>query len=474
MKTIFILLPTGFNVRNFLYTEVVDRLLDRVDLRVIAITQVPDIMELYPDKSERLLFRAFPGRASYSFNDLIHAVLRRRFYKINETRSLKILSRGPLHPQRGDFLREKLLSQPLPRSQTLYRWLHGLEQSLDRMSPQVQQLFEQFRPSLVVSTHPTATYESGFLKYARKAGVTSVGMVKSWDVLTTKGYIPVPLDYYLVWNQVMGDEIIQLHGIPEDRFAVTGIPHFDVYADIASAPSREDFLTKHGLDPAKKTVLFATTSPGISPEQPEILRRLAAALGQGEWTSVQVLARLHQLDSLEHYKNISHPNLAFQVPGEYLASSGERRLLDPAFLTDLRDTLLHCDVVTNTASTMSLDAVAMDKPVVNIAFDLESRGYYKSCRRYYDFDHLQPILQSGATRTAAGFDDFLSLIQRYLGDPGLESLERASLRETMCYKIDGQSAGRAAEYLLRVLDHQTLGGVDYMVEQLPMAEGRPS
>ena len=189
---------------------------------------------------------------------------------------------------------------------------------------------------------------------------------------------------------------------------------------------------------------------------------------------MQVLARLHQLDSRERYKHIAHPNLAFQVPGEHLASSGDRRLLDPEFLTELRDTLLHSDVVINTASTMSLDAVAMDKPVVNIAFDIEPKVYYKSCRRYYDFDHLQPIVQSGATRTAEGFEEFLSLILRYLDDAGLESLERARLRETMCYKIDGQSAGRVAEYLLRVLDHQPLSRIDAMVEELPMAEGRPS
>ena len=474
MKTIFILLPTGFNVRNFLFTGIMDKLLDREDLRVIAVTRVPDITQLYPAMSERLLFRAFPAQASYSFTDFFNAVLRRRFYKINETRSFKILSRGPLQPKRGDFLLETLLSQPMPRSRTLYRWIDALEESFDRVSPQVRQLFQEFGPSLVVSTHPTANYESEFLKYARKAGVPSVGMVKSWDVLTTKGYIPVPLDYYLVWNQVMIDEITQLHGVPEDRLAVTGIPHFDVYADTACAPSREEFLARHGLDPAKQTVLFASTSPEINPEQPVILRRLVGALGQGQWTSVQVLARIHQLDSLERYKNIAHPNLTFQVPGEYLASSGDRRLLDPEFLTELRDTLLHCDVVVNTASTMALDAVAMDKPVVNIAFDMEPKGYYKSCRRYYDFDHLQPIVQSGATKTADSMEEFLSLILRYLNDSGLESPERARLRETMCYQIDGQSAARTAGHLLQVLDHQPLSRIDYMVEELPMAEGRPS
>jgi CDP-glycerol glycerophosphotransferase (TagB/SpsB family) len=304
-----------------------------------------------------------------------------------------------------------------------------------------------------------------FLKYARAVGVTSVGIVKSWDVLTMKGYIPVPLDYYLVWNQIMKQEITRLHHVPQDRLGVTGIPQFDIYAKRSGAQPRDDFLNKLGLDPAKKTILFATSAPAINPDDPEILRQLAIALEE-RGALAQILARVHHQDSLERYHGITHSNLAFQVPGSigrvlnasdaHLVSSGDKRLFEPNFLEELRDTLLHSDVVLNTASTMSLDAIAMDKPVVNIAFDLEPKGYYKSCRRYYDFDHYQPIVESGATRIAKSFDEFVSLIMRYLDNPGLESLERSRLRNTMCYKLDGRSVQRVADSLFCILDEKPL------------------
>ena len=252
---------------------------------------------------------------------------------------------------------------------------------------------------------------------------------------------------------------------------VTGIPQFDIYADKVGARTQDEFLREHGLAPGKQTILFATSSPAINPEDPEILRRLAETLDQE--IPVQILAQLHPLDSLARYKGIAHSNLAFQVPGAHLGSSGEQRLLDPNFLVDLRDTLLYSDVVVNTSSTMSLDAVAIDTPVVNIAFDLEPTDYYKSRRRNYDFEHYQPIVESGATRIAWSFEEFVSLIRRYLGNPEMESPERARLRETMCYQLDGQSAWRVADYIHRALQRQLFDTQSSASENLA-SDGQPT
>lgn len=452
MKTILFLLPTGITVRNFLFTGVLDQLLVRHDVRVIVFTREPEVFEQHPVKSERLLVERFPDRRLDLFGKLLHAVLRRRFYRTHETAASKILLRGPLSGQFREFLLETLLSQPLSRSKAMYQWLCTLEKHRMGVSLQVRQLFSRYTPCLVVSTHPTTMAEYEFLKYARKTGVISLGIVKSWDILTTKGYFPVPPDYHLVWNQIMKEEITRLHQVPEDRVWITGIPQFDLYADTASAPARKESFAKLNLNPASKTVLYATSPPPINREDPEILRRLAVTFGGGREASVQILVRLHPLDSLKRYREIAHPNLVFHVPGAQLGNSGDHRVVDPNFIADLRDALLHSDVVVNTCSTMSLDAVAMDRPVVNIAFDLEPKGYYRSSRRYYDFDHFRPIVESGATRIAASFEEFVSMIRRYLDNPKLDLLERARLRETMCYKVDGQSARRVAQCILRGLE----------------------
>ena len=126
--------------------------------------------------------------------------------------------------------------------------------------------------------------------------------------------------------------------------------------------------------------------------------------------------------------------------------------MEQADLVLLRDTTAYCDTAINTASTMTIDAVALDKPVVNIAFDLRPRGYYQSCRRFYGFVHYQPIIESGAAKLATSFEELVTLLHRYLDNPGLECEERARLREIMCYKVDGKSAERIADLLLKELE----------------------
>ena len=106
----------------------------------------------------------------------------------------------------------------------------------------------------------------------------------------------------------------------------------------------------------------------------------------------------------------------------------------------------------NTASTITIDAIALDKPVVNIAFDIQERDYYRSVRQYFDRILFRPVVKSGASRLAGSLDDLASHVLRYLADPALEQEQRVRFAETMCHRIDGKSAERIASFLLEALD----------------------
>jgi CDP-glycerol glycerophosphotransferase (TagB/SpsB family) len=130
--------------------------------------------------------------------------------------------------------------------------------------------------------------------------------------------------------------------------------------------------------------------------------------------------------------------------------------MNQADISLLRDTLAYSDVVVNTVSTITIDAVALGKPVVNVAFDLHDRNYHRSVRRYFSLVHIRLIVKSGASRLAGSFDELVSLTTRYLVNPELEREERARFAEEMCYKVDGKSAERISAYLLDALDGELL------------------
>jgi len=264
----------------------------------------------------------------------------------------------------------------------------------------------------------------------------------------------VPLDYHLVWNSVMKSGLISLHRIPEEQTRVTGIPQYDLYAEPIPNSMRREFLLEQGLDPEKQTILFTTTPAALSPDEPEIVRRFLSVLASDDGRRVQMIVRVHQQDSIERFASISHPCVIFQVPGSPIANLGDSRLMDGVDLRLLRDSIACSDVVINAASTITIDAAALDKPVVNIDFDLHERSYYRSVRKYYNTVHFRRVVESGASRLACSFDELVTLVRRYLANPELEREQRARLVETMCYKVDGKSADRIAEYILEALHNK--------------------
>ncbi len=64
-----------------------------------------------------------------------------------------------------------------------------------------------------------------------------------------------------------------------------------------------------------------------------------------------------------------------------------------------------CTLV-NVASTISLDAAYLDKPIVCVAFDGNDRrkSYFESCRRIYDFTCWQNVVRCGGVRIATTRD----------------------------------------------------------------------
>ncbi|NQW22633.1 MAG: CDP-glycerol glycerophosphotransferase family protein [SAR202 cluster bacterium] len=455
MKTIFVTLPVGLSVRNILFTGVLEKLTASGHVRVVAFTPIPDMAERYQGLNDNLVFEPLPAVPRYTPSRIINRMLSLRFQQINSDPALtsnKVKRKSLRATNPKQYLLDTVLSQPLPKSKILQRLLTAFHNRSANIPLTYQSLFDRYKPSLVFATNPHGMREYYFLKYAKLNGITTVGMIHSWDALTTEGCLVAPLDSYFVWNQVMKSELISIYGAHAAQIRLTGIPQFDVYAEPIPDERREEFFHQHGLDPAKLTVLFATSPGGLTPEEPEILAGLVDALNREYAGNVQVLVRIHQQDDVQRYASIKDSNVVFQIPGIQRQNLDDSRLMDQTDIRLLRDALAYSDLVINTASTITIDAVALDRPVINIAFDLHERNYHESVRRYFDWVHVQLIVKSGATRLAGSFDELVNLTSRYLAGPALEREERARFAESMCYKMDGKSADRISSFLLAALN----------------------
>ena len=68
------------------------------------------------------------------------------------------------------------------------------------------------------------------------------------------------IDLYLTWNDVVRDRVLQLGRLPADRVKTLGVGRFDFYREPLRRASMERaaFHARFGLDPACRTILWAT------------------------------------------------------------------------------------------------------------------------------------------------------------------------------------------------------------------------
>jgi hypothetical protein len=449
-----LLLPTGMTIRNFLNTDIVKNIIEKSSHEIICCVNNPEKYRSYFEH-ERIQYINFYEKKTYSFSNLLMMILRRRFYAINENKTLIILKKNPFAKNNFKDKILSFLSYPFPKSKTIFNSLKFLQNSVYFSPVKIKTQFEHHKPDLIFSTHLVARHEYGYLMEAKKRDIPTIGMVKSFDNLTGKGFLPYKTDYAIVWNDILKDELIGIYKYDESNISVTGVPQFDIYKESPKI-SKDKFFKKYNLKKNMKVILFATNSQLITPDDFEYVEFLASKLIE---LNAQMIVRIHPTDHIGRYKGVQYKNVCFQIPGAEDGDGSNERVAAKEFLEDLSDTLYFSDVTINTASTMSLDAIAHDKPVVNIAFDMVDKPYFKSVERYYEFVHYQPIIDSNATSIAKNKIELYEYLESYLNNSDQLKVERQNLRNQMLAGQKGDASKNVAETILQILNRSRVNSL---------------
>ena len=393
-----------------------------------------------------------------------------------EARLLSLVQAGFLGRGRTESVRIRMMEA---RANGIIRWI-GLKSVLGRLvsrpnapyalsdrlvsHPAMEQLFDQHRPALVVCANPGLVFsEVPLMRTARRRGVTCMVIDASWDNFTNK-LLPVrKADRLVVWNDIIKEQAVTLHGYRPEAVTVSGAPQFDVHFKPQVRATRDEFFRRVGADPSRKLIVVTTTPRSLYRHHDHVLRVLAGAIDHGPLGDAQVLVRLHPRDEVEAYREFAgHPRIIIEKPFRDTVKVADGLAIDvmPEHQRHLGDTLCHADVVVNVASTITIEACIFNTPVVNICFDgAEEEPYVKSARRYYKFTHYVNITRHNAVRVAASPAEMVEMVARYLGVPALDAEGRAQVVRDQCQFTDGHSAARVAAAVLDELDSARRAGL---------------
>lgn len=450
------ILPRGEALRNFVYTGALDEVAREMDLSILTVVPNEEFVTFLEARYPRVmpLIEApekWPVRYLRELLDVAHG---RWIWSVaaQERWRLRDLEATTL-PQKVSRLGKKMLCAPFANRAGL-EWLSRLERSASRRLKTTDHyidLFKQQRPSLVFNaSHIHSQIAIQAVQAAQWLGIRTATFLFSWDNLTSQGRMITPYDYYLVWNEAIRRQLLEMYGsIRPEQVVVCGTPQFDFHFRPEFYWSREEFCAHVGADPARPIVLYSTGMANHVIGEPVVVEALADILrGMGDLGPPQLLVRLYAKGPTGHFDDLRErrPDILFpDVPWEraWLTPKPE----DCYLLTNM---LRHCAAGVNVASTISLELCMFDKPVINVGYRGQGVGGAFDYRRYYEFEHYKPVVASGAVSLARSEAELADLVRQALMDPARDADKRRSLLRTFfADTLDGRAGTRVAQHLLK-------------------------
>ena len=453
-KTIFVSVFSNFVVRNILYTGFL-RLLTGANFKMVL---------LVPEKEEHYLRENFESDDIIVEGIKIPALTRGKILAgflsraLVDTNTVDIFLKLRLDFKKFSnilqYIFSKMISLLLGKSKTAAMVLRKCDYYFlpkNRFSA----YFEKYNPAIVFCTDITDRSEGesdiDLIRESKKRGIFVAGMVRSWDNLSGRGVIREIPDKIIVQNDILKQECRRYNNVKDENIEIVGIPHYDSYSK-GPFVSREMFFREVGLDPNKKTILFVTIADyflkkQFSKNNIDYNKHVLKLLNRLDSDKIQVIVRLPvigevNIESLELPANfvLDRPKVLFE--------KGE---LDKSADQHLASSIFYSDIILPGPSTIAADALFFGKPIIFIGFNGgEGVDETEGIRKFFRLEHLQPLIKSRGVATAYDEHDLFEYLNNYLYNPGFNMYERSKTAEDICWKRDGMSTKRLANFIIKL------------------------
>lgn len=306
-------------------------------------------------------------------------------------------------------------------------------------------LLARYEPHAVFSADVQNENDVSLMQDARRAHIPVIAMVRSWDNLTLRILRIFP-DRLIVGSRVLAEELAGFHGYPASRIAVTGNPHYDRYKT-GPTTTRPLFVESFGLDPGKKLIVYAPVSDALIRVN-DMDQYIMGMLGK---LDASVLIRFPPEKGVR-LVNFSKPaNMSYDRPGQAFGEDevGDREIR-PEDDETLANELSFADVIITGPTSIALDGMFFDKPVIMADVYPTERNFWEKVWRYTD-DHIRKIIATGGVVYADTTEKLLAGIDDALQHPSRQASGRARARALWFSHADGHAGERVAQELVSVL-----------------------
>lgn len=218
-------------------------------------------------------------------------------------------------------------------------------------------------------------------------------------------------------------------GVDPNKIVITGGQQWDDLIGLLKTKnfSKNNICKRLGLNKDKKIVLFA----GLIDYNPTLgekeLKTVLKAVKK--FPHLQLLIRAHPVESVERYKSICRElaiddAVIIKKPHDY-------------------DSILACDIFITQYSTVALDAIIADKPVITINLSKSPDVY--------------PYAKSGAALGVYKEEEMVEALDKIINEPGLQEemeIKRKKFISEHIYKTDCKATNRIIDIIIDMIKNK--------------------
>lgn len=319
-------------------------------------------------------------------------------------------------------------------------------------------ILNQEKPNILFFTHQRPPYIAPLVYAANVMNIKTCSFIFSWDNLTSKGRMPAMFDTFFVWSDLMKNELKYFYPfIDKKNIYVIGTPQFEPYIMDNYKTSLEGFYKRFKLDRNKKTICFSCGDLSTGGNDELSIKIIANAILEDKInTPVNLVVRTSPADDGSRFNNLKkrYPFIIWNKPKWIQTRKNHiepwsQRVPLKEDIKDLRAILEFSDISINMCSTMSLDFMIFNKPVINQVIGNKTNGLFDD-QRFLNYDHYKKVVESGAVAIAKNEIELIEVINTTLEQPNKKIKQQNELIQLQISKPLKGTSKRIVEVLLKL------------------------
>jgi hypothetical protein len=270
----------------------------------------------------------------------------------------------------------------------------------------------------------------------KRLGIPFVILVHSWDILPARGVLPARPNRLMVWNHFMKEDATTIHKIPRECIDIVGVPQYETYRRLSHCVDEGSFRDRLQIPHRASVLTYTCSAEWVVPDEYDLISVLLEAIQDDRFGEAVLVIRLLPGGSRnkKYADQFAGTNLPIRLdhPDDSFAAMDAGSVGSRESMMKFVELMKFSNIVVNVASTITLDAILFDRPIICPKFGFHDRQKdWNSVNNVYGSSHFQRVIDFNAvslpTDVAQLYEDIVVSIE----NPSLRSEERKILAKQM-------------------------------------------